>query len=181
MTQSSKSLLKHLFLERYQELRRRLRFRLGSEDLADDAMQETYLRIDAMQADAGVHQPMAYLLRMALNTAEDQRRSGERLLDAAEVDELLALADELADPVRIRLAREQLEQLEQALTELPPRRRAILMAARVEELSLADIALRFGVSQRSIEKELRAALEYCCRHLDRPYVPRFGPGSRRVQ
>ncbi|MCK9919742.1 sigma-70 region 4 domain-containing protein, partial [Microbacteriaceae bacterium K1510] len=61
-----------------------------------------------------------------------------------------------------------------------PRRRYIVLAARVEGVQLADIADQLGVSQRLVEKELKAALMLCGARLKREVVQRFGPGARQA-
>ena len=154
--------------------------RLGSEDLANDALHETYLRVENMTIPGFIKYPSAYLLRIAFNAAEDQRKSNARLLSVPEVESLYEMADELADPARIIEARTELDALEQALAELPWRRRQIIIAARVDEMPHRDIALRFGVSPRTVEKELRIGLEHCCERLGRDFIQRFGPGAGKT-
>ena len=180
MPELLKAALRNLFLERYGQLRRHLQRRLGSEDLANDALHETYLRVEKMKVVEAITYPSAYLMRIALNVAEDQRRDQARLVSTAEVEELYDMADELADPARTFSARAELEQLEQALLELPKRRRAIVIAARVDQLPHRDLAARFGISERTVEKELRAGLEHCCARLDRDFIQRFGPGAGKT-
>ncbi|RZL66194.1 MAG: RNA polymerase sigma factor [Variovorax sp.] len=177
MTESLKNTLRALFMTRYSQFRKHLQLRLGSEDLANDALHETYLRLENMRDQGAVQYPSAYLFRIALNVAEDQRKSSARLITVAEVEELYDMADEMADPARTAEGRAELEALDRAMAELPRRRRAMLLAARVEELPHRDIALRFGVSPRTVEKELRAALEHCCERLGRDFIQRFGPGA----
>ena len=92
--------LRELFLAKYQDFRKRLRIRLGSEDLANEAMQETWLRVESMPDAAPVEYPAAYLFKIAVNVAEDQRRGSARLLSMEELEELYELADEAAGPVR---------------------------------------------------------------------------------
>jgi RNA polymerase sigma-70 factor (ECF subfamily) len=169
--------LRELFLAKYQDFRKRLRIRLGSEDLANEAMQETWLRVESMPDAAPVEYPAAYLFKIAVNVAEDQRRGSARLLSMEELEELYELADEAAGPVREVEGRQQLAALEAALAELPRRRQAIVIAARVDEVPHREIAERFGISVRTVEKELRAGLEHCCRKLEKEYVQRFGPGA----
>ncbi|MNL55034.1 Sigma-70, region 4 [compost metagenome] len=41
----------------------------------------------------------------------------------------------------------------------------MLLAARVHELPHAEIARRYGVSERIVSKELKRALEHCAREL----------------
>ena len=175
-----KTTLRKLFLERYGQFRRHLQRRLGSEDLANDALHETYLRVERMNVPEAISYPSAYLMRIAINIAEDQRRDNARLLSLPDIDDLYEMADELADPARTFSARAELEELERALQELPKRRRAIVIAARVDQLPHRDIAERFGISARTVEKELRAGLEHCCERMGRDFIQRFGPGAGKT-
>jgi len=177
MPDSIKAALRTLFLARYDQFRRHLHKRLGSEDLANDALHETYLRMEGMNVRAAIRFPSAYLFRIALNVAEDQRKSNARLLSVPDVEALYEMADEMADPARTAEARGELEALERALAELSRRRRAIVVAARIDEIPHREIARRFGLSERTVEKELRAGLEHCCERLGRDFIQRFGPGA----
>ena len=133
-----------------------------------------------MNAPEAISYPSAYLMRIAINIAEDQRRDNARLLSLPDIDDLYEMADELADPARTYSARAELEELERALQELPKRRRAIVIAARVDLLPHRDIAERFGISARTVEKELRAGLEHCCERMGRDFIQRFGPGAGKT-
>jgi RNA polymerase sigma-70 factor (ECF subfamily) len=66
------------------------------------------------------------------------------------------------------------------LEELTPRRRMILLASRVEEVTLQEIANRLGISQRLVEIELKHALDHCAERLQRQVVRRFGPKPRET-
>jgi len=50
---------------------------------------------------------------------------------------------------------------------LPPRPRAILLAARLDGLSRQQIAERFGISVSMVEKELKRAQEHCAARFGR--------------
>jgi RNA polymerase sigma-70 factor (ECF subfamily) len=170
-----------LFMEHYQEFSRRLRRRLRSDDLVDDVMQETFLRVECMDGVVGgARNPAGYLFRMALNVAADQRKAGVRYLTGGEVDDLLHIGDDTLDPARIFQARQEVTTLETALHELSSRQRAILLAARVDEVPQAEIARRFGISVRMVGKDLRKALEHCGERLDRKVTQRFGPGAGKT-
>lgn len=177
MPGSLKTALRSLFLERYSHIRRHLQRRLGSEELANDALHETYLRVERMQVTEAISYPSAYLMRIAINVAEDQRKENARMLSTPDIDELYAMVDELADPARTYMARAELDELERALDELPRRRRAIVIAARIDQIPHSEIAAQFRVSARTVEKELRAGLEHCCARMGRDFIQRFGPGA----
>ena len=121
--------LRALLIERYQDLKSRLARRLGSLEWAEDALQDTYLRLNGREIVGDVRNPAAYLLRSAFHVALNQRRADNRRLNAEEVEALLNLADDAPDAVRVISGRSDLERLKQVMAELPPRPRAILLAA----------------------------------------------------
>jgi RNA polymerase sigma-70 factor (ECF subfamily) len=177
MNTTSLSLVR-LFMERRHELRRRLKYRLGSDELANDALQETYLRIERMgDASTVSTNPLGYLFRMAVNAAADQRQAESRYLTGNEVEELLSTGADSIDPARVMHAQSEVAALSEALAELTERQRAILIAARVDDTPLQEIADRFGISVRMVGKEIKKALEFCAGRLDRKVVQRFGPGA----
>jgi len=163
----------------YQKFRERLRRRLGSDALATEVLHETWLRIGRMGDVGVVQRPESYLFRMALNVAADRKEAGSRKLSPSEIDTLRHMADEVLDPQRIAEARAEMATLEAALAELTPRRRAILMLARIQEMKHDDIAKHFGISARMVEKELLYALRHCSERLGRKLTRRFGPGARK--
>lgn len=159
-----RSLLRHL-AQRYDELMRRLVPRLGVVE-AEDALQDAYLRIGQAEAVPAVNDPSAYLLRVAKNAAADRRRTFRRQrLDDVEVARLMEIEDNTPSPAAILESREELDRLSAALSELPERRRAIFLAARVEELPHQFIAARFGVSVRTVANEIDRTLEHCGQRL----------------
>lgn len=177
MTQT-RVMLRALLEQGYSALRERLRRRLGSDDLANDVLQETWLRLGRMGDVGVVQKPEAYLFRMVLNVAADHVQAENRRLSYADVNALLHMADDLLDPERIAEARGELVALDLALRELSPRRRAIFIMARAYDVPHEEIARRFRISPRMVEKELSRALDHCSERLDRKVVRRFGPRPR---
>jgi RNA polymerase sigma-70 factor (ECF subfamily) len=176
MTESSRGTLRHLLLDGYDDLVRRLAFRLGSTDLAREAMQDTFIRLERDSEIGPVRNPRAYLLRIAFNLATNRRVAENRRLSTTEVEALIDIADETPDPARIAEARSEIDALKRALAELPDRRREITLAAWVEELPHPEIAKRFGVSLRTIQHELKLGMEHCARRLGRNGTKSFASG-----
>ncbi|MEW6645032.1 MAG: sigma-70 family RNA polymerase sigma factor [Pseudomonadota bacterium] len=150
-----------MFVDRYDDLKRRLTKRLGSADLAGDAMQDTWLRLARVETVGTVQSPGNYLFRIALNAAADQRRLDRRHASAVEIESLLELPDETPSPEDVVLARSDLDAFKVIMTELPARRRAIFLAARVGNIPRQEIADRLGISRRLVAKELLLAHEHC--------------------
>lgn len=178
MSESGLATLRRTLLSRYEVLVRRLTRRLGSSDRAAEALQETFLKLERTEDLGPVANPEAYLLRVAVNMAGSQDRAERRRLKSDEVDALLGVADPAPDPEAVMMSLSDLEALRRVLMDLPARQREILLRARVEGESGQALAERFGVTTRTIELELRRALDFCAARIDRKVIQRFGPARR---
>lgn len=161
MSKTARSSLRDLLAAQYDSIRKRLARRLGSDDLAGETLHETYLRFDRPHELAAIEDPVAYLYRAALNVAESRRRSEARLARRADIEAALQVPDSAPGPGRAAEGALEVEALTRALAQLPERRRAILIAARLEEVPHLEIARRFGISRRTVLLELKRALAFC--------------------
>jgi RNA polymerase sigma factor (sigma-70 family) len=175
VTGTSWEALREHFLTRYDSFRARLRQRLGSDDLAQESLQEAWLQLARSNDGKLVLQPDSYLFAIALNMAAGLKRSEARHASRQEIEAAIDFADEAAGPAEIFEARADLAKLEQVIQELPQRRRIILLAVRVQETPIQAIADSLGLSRRMVEIELKRALEYCAERVGRQVVRRFGP------
>lgn len=178
MTEASWLALQQRLLMRYEMFKKRLTRQLGSADLASDALQDTWLRLERGGDLTQVQSPDNYLYTMAVNLAHDHRRLESRRLTTTEVETLLEIPDEAPDAARTVEARSDLDTLVAIIAELPVRQQAILVAARVEGLSRRDIADRFGVSVRFVQRELQEAQDFCAGRLEKINGGGFTSGSR---
>lgn len=177
MTDAIRAALRRLLEARYDELSARLARRVGSAHLAEDALQDTWLRLEQGGAAIGeVRNPQGYLFRIALNIARDRRRAEQRLASAEDIEAVMGLADEAPGPAAVVEARSDLAALERALAELPERRRAIFLAAWGEGRPHREIAAQFGLTVRMIDLELARAREHCAARLKNTTVVRFQAG-----
>ncbi len=180
MVDASRDFLRRHYLLAYDELRTRLTQRLGSAELARDALQETWLRLETSAPAAPVDRPYPYLLRVALNLGLRSARRARETLTLDDARAALNLVDDSPSPAQICEARAELEMLKQAMKELTPRRREILLASRLEGLSMRDVAALHGISQRMAERELKSALTHCAERLGKKIIRRFGPRPSEV-
>jgi RNA polymerase sigma factor (sigma-70 family) len=180
MTGSSQSTLRSLFLAGYDDLKHRLTRRLGSADHASDALQETFLRLDRAAVVAPVQNPQAYLFRAAMNVAINQRTAETRRLSSLEIEDLLNIPDQNPNPAQAAESRSEIDALKRALAELPVRRREICVAVWVDGEAHQALAQRYGVTVRTIQMELKAALEFCARRLGRKVIKNFASATRQL-
>jgi RNA polymerase sigma-70 factor (ECF subfamily) len=177
---SSRDMLRRHYLEEYDELKTQLTQRLGSADLAGDALQDAWLRLEKATPLSPVDRPHSYILRVAYNLGLRSSRRTRETLSLDDARAALDLVEDAPDAARIKEAREELEMLKQAMRELSPRRRGILLASRLEGVPLYRLAARYGISQRMVERELKRALTYCAERIGRKLIQRFGPRPRDV-
>ncbi|MBB4198902.1 hypothetical protein CCR94_15895 [Rhodoblastus sphagnicola] len=177
---SQATTLRCALVDQYDELKRVLTRRLGSEDLAGEVLQETYLRLARPARIGAIASPKQYLLTIATNIARMRFRRERRSDNLSDLDAALGFIDETPGPLQNLEARQEIEVLQQAFDELTPRRKQIVFAARVGGARLRDIAEQMGISQRLVEKELKAALIHCGARLNRDIVQRFGPGASQA-
>src|SRR6516162_7836105 len=92
--------LRGLLANRYDEFRARLTRRLGSEDLASESLNETWLQLHRQDEATPIQSPAGYVLRMAVNIATDHRRAETKRARRADVKAALDIPDPMPGPQR---------------------------------------------------------------------------------
>lgn len=154
MSASPRDGLISVLVSEYADLRRRLTGRLGSADAANEALQDTYVRLRRTEGLEEVRNPRSYLLSMAINIAINRFRSEARHLSSSDIEKLIELPDETPGPEQIASGRSDLATVERALEGLPERRRAMFRRFWIHNKSYKEIAVEFNVSERTIRNEL---------------------------
>ncbi|OEZ27302.1 RNA polymerase sigma factor [Variovorax boronicumulans] len=162
MAEDVRPVLMDYLSRHYDALKRQLGRALRNADLAEDALHDTWLRVnDQGGSDAGpIQRPGGYLVRMAFNIALDIQRRQSRNLPFEEIDALMELADTAPGPARIAEARSQLDAVIQLLDRMPARRREVVVLVHMEGLTQPEVARRLGISLRTVEYELKHAHDY---------------------
>ena len=143
------------------DLQRALMARFRSEELVNDTVQETFTRFLMVERVEEIANPRGYLFRMATNLSIDQMRRdrSSAFRNTMELQED-SHASEAPTPEE-SLLHTQLERLfEEALSELPQRARELFHLHRFEGLSTLQIAQRFGISQRMVQKSLARVVKH---------------------
>ena len=129
---------------------------------ARDLAQETYVRLLRLERHDLIQNPQAYLYRIAANllyefglkrrsAAEGLRRWAGETSDDREGISLERQADSAALQKRVQ----------EVLSELSPKCRAVLVLHRRDGLTYDEIGERLGVSSSMVKKYLSAGLKHC--------------------
>jgi RNA polymerase sigma-70 factor (ECF subfamily) len=154
------------YLSRRDDLVRFFAARLRSMAAAEDLVQDLYVRVAALGGDEPVENPSAYLYRLASNLMLDRLRSDRRsgLRDGAWAQsQRLELAGEaMADEPsaeRNVAGRQRVAQLARAIDGLPPKTRRAFELHKLQGLTQEETARALGVSRKTVEKQISAALQ----------------------
>lgn len=178
MPQSSRDILFKAYVERRDLLVRYFTRVTSDSALAEDIVQDLYLRIDAMAEDdrRTIDDATAFLFRMAHNIHRnhirtlDNGRRRDTAWHSVHRDGREDVVDDAPSPEDAVTGRQQLAEFTRAVEELPERTRAIFRLHKVDGMSQTQVASQLGISLSSVEKHLGAALK----HL----TARLRPGSR---
>ncbi len=156
--------LTHAVEAYYEELRRFLIERTGSATLAEDVVQEAWVRARTTGV-AMPENPRAYLYRLVSNLAVDHLRRTRRQDGVARdlLPEQVTRPDPAADA--LVAARETLTLAAAAVAELPERTRQVFRLYRGQGLTMREIAARFGTSEKTVEKQIAKAMLHCWQRL----------------
>jgi RNA polymerase sigma-70 factor, ECF subfamily len=147
-------------------LRRYLTRLLGNAGEAQDVAHDAYMRVYPSLTDHSARRPEALLYtaarRLAINRLK--RRSISPLARDAFIPEMSASTEPGVE--QQVMARQELEILEKAISELPDGCRVVLLLCKIEQMSHREIAERLAIAVSTVEKQharalrlLRTALE----------------------
>ena len=129
-------------------------------DLADDVLQETYLRIwkNAQSYEPKHGSPITWMVAIARNAAIDAIRRRQRADAESTETDLTSIAAELPDPLdEIAMARER-HRAFAAFKKLDAEKRDIILAAYLRGQSREQLAAQLGVPVNTVKSRLHRAL-----------------------
>ena len=122
------------------------------EDLCQDVYTRAY---EAAAANEIPERTKPFMFAIARNLLIDRMRHAQIVpIEAiSDLEELDTAADEPA-PDRSAIAKDELHKLNQALENLPPRCREVVILKRLEDLTRKQIAERLGISEYTVAEYL---------------------------
>ena len=141
--------------------------RIRCPETAQDLCQETYLRL--LRDDAVTHdENLAGFLfrvadRLAMNYLKWQQLPKN---NAHPLDEDLVCPKHRPD--EITSLRQQCEILLDAINSLPRKYRDVFILRKIDELSYSEIALKLGISEKTVQRHLVQAMLHCHQCMEHP-------------
>jgi RNA polymerase sigma-70 factor (ECF subfamily) len=176
LSASNRTILQSVLAADYDNIVRRLARRFGSADFARETLHETFVRLSGLSDQSELRNPRDYLFRAAINIGKNLRRNQQIRATDGEIRAFFEAADETPSPAQVIENRADMDVLLRVIAELPPRTRSVFEAVLFDETPHAQIALKLGVSLRTIERDVQRATEYCVRVLE---AQGYGPDRLR--
>lgn len=150
-----------LFGRHSKELRSFLRNRGLTDDTAADLTQDSFVRLMTANPTAQEHNPRAYLFRISRNLLIDHRRR-ESSAPFSQVSEakIHAVADPKPSAETVVYDKQRLALSDAALAELPERTRRAFELYRLEEMTIAEVAEKIGLSTTRTWSLIREAYSH---------------------
>lgn len=144
---------------------------VGSRVLAEDLVQEAWLRFDEAARHRQLEQPLGYLYRIVRNLALDGRRrmarEGRIMISGCRDVAVASAADEAPSPETVALHKDDLELVMEAIAELPERTRIALEMHRIGGCKLREIAAFLDISVPLAHLLVSEGVQHCKRRLGR--------------
>jgi RNA polymerase sigma-70 factor, ECF subfamily len=132
---------------------------LGRPELAEDVMQETYLKVwkKAGSFDPTLGSPITWMVSMARNRAIDiVRKRGESSIE--DKPQAIGVAAEMPAPLARREMTEELKRLLSCLGKLDPEKQRIVLLAYYSGWSRDQLAKKLDIPVNTIKTWLRRSL-----------------------
>lgn len=137
--------------EQYDKLLRYCYMKTKDRFIAEDIVQETFLRLWQNKSYKETGKEMAYLYTIARNLCMDEFRKN-RALNIDDYSEVPAEGDAVPESMTNWIV------IESALEKLPDELREIVVMRYVSDMTAADIGKVIGISRFSVNRRLKAGL-----------------------
>ncbi|THU05108.1 RNA polymerase sigma factor [Lampropedia puyangensis] len=162
------SVLARTYLRLRAPLKRFLGRSMQRKEDAEDGVQEVFLRYAASGKQLPHDEEAAYLHVAARNVSHTawQQSARRESVEAVSLDQHTEIAEELAadestEPLYRAEHRQRLSRMEEALAELPERRREAFVLHAIDGLTQTEVAERMGITRRMVYNHVTLAYAYC--------------------
>lgn len=154
-----------------EDLTRFSRSIVGDWPMAEDVLQDAWMKFLRVASTSHLEEPVAYLRVIVRTLSLDALRKTKR--DNAHLGGVLAENHETEDrinpgPEQSAIARLELERLQAIMNELPEKTRRALVLYWQEEQSLRDIAEELAVSLGQAHRLIKDGVEHCRSRMKAP-------------
>lgn len=147
---------KEIFDKHYDAVRNFLYYKLGDIDLAEDLVQEVFLKTWEKRDTIKMETVQNLLFTIASHLAINHFKSAKNRFEFELKDQAQTTQE---SPQYIIEKDEFAKHLQEAIAALPEKQRTVFLMNRIDELTYKEIAERLDISVKAVEKRMHEALE----------------------
>jgi RNA polymerase sigma-70 factor (ECF subfamily) len=134
----------------------------------DDVVQETYAIMAGLESVDAIRNVRNYMFSVAISVIKHQLRRSRIVTISTLADmDSLSLAHDAPSQESELEDRQELQRLAEAIPHLPDRCRQVFMLRKIDGLPQRDVALKLGVSEGTVEKQLARSINILMQVLGR--------------
>jgi RNA polymerase sigma-70 factor, ECF subfamily len=131
-----------------------LRLEADAEEVAQDVFLKVHQKIGSFKADSRLY---TWVYRITVNAARDHQRRRARDPKTVDEDVVVEPASTAEGPLLQASRRELVSEIRQAIADLPPRHRDLILLREIEGLEYEEIAATLGIPMGSVASGLLRA------------------------
>ncbi|HEY9125316.1 MAG TPA: RNA polymerase sigma-70 factor [Bacteroidales bacterium] len=163
-TQEELNAFKGIFDKYYESIRNFAYFKTGDIDVAEDIVQETFIKVWEIRDTLVEDTVKSLLYAIAANSIKNHFRHKKVVLNFAYSKNNESENSESADADLQQ--QEMHNKLLFILNEMPEKSKEVFLLNRIEKLTYQEIAKRLDLSVKTIEKRMHQALVHIRKHLN---------------
>jgi RNA polymerase sigma-70 factor (ECF subfamily) len=156
MQQDDKEAFAELYNRYWADLFRVAARKLASTELAEELVQDLFISLWQRRDKLAITQVSRYLFSALKFAVIDQIRKQQ--VQVRYIEHYVSLADPVSLPDDSLALQDLTRSIEQGLQTLPPKTQQVLRLSRFEHLTIPEVAVRLGVSEKVVEYHLSTAL-----------------------
>ncbi len=153
----SRQEFKHLFDQLFEGIRSYIYYRTGDIDLAEDLVQDVFLKLWEKRDLVKRETIKSYLYTIAHNMIINQAKRQQVMYNFINKSKVMPTEHETPDFLMEK--KEFHTYLNQVLASIPEPDRVVFLMNRIEQLKYSEIAERLGLSVKAVEKRMSKALD----------------------
>lgn len=152
-----KRVFEQLFDDYYNELYRYIFYKCGQQDLANDIVQDTFVKVWELKDKIRIKTARALMYKMAGNLMINNIKRHKTVIKFQQT----IFDDRTFESPEFEMELKEFDhKLQNVLSKLNEKSRVVFLMSRIDQMTYPEIANNLGISVKAVEKRMKKALEY---------------------